>query len=126
MTGPRQLSNAARLNIVGLAATAAGMLLQIVSGSTLYPSVAGPIVLVAVAIIVAFVPSGWTAWIGLLVPLALGVGLVVSTLMTGAFVAQLTAVGQPGILVGSLMHVIGLCGAVTGGLGMMLRPRITR
>jgi hypothetical protein len=36
------------------------MLVQIAAGSTLYPSVTGPIVLIVAAIFVAFGPGGWT------------------------------------------------------------------
>lgn len=71
-------SNAAELNVAGLLLTAAGMLLQIAAGSTLYPSVAGPIVLVVVALIVAFAPGRWTTWVGLIVPLVLGLGAIVA------------------------------------------------
>jgi hypothetical protein len=121
----RNLSSAARLNVAGLVLTAAGMLIQIVSGSALYPSFAGPIVLLASAIVVAFVPGRWTVWVGLFVPLVLGLGAVVAALMTGAFIAQLTNFGAPGILLGSLMHVIGLLGAVAGGLAMLPQPART-
>jgi hypothetical protein len=120
MSAIRRLSNAAKLNVAGLALAAAGMLIQIAAGSMLYPSVAGPIVLLVVAIIVAFVPRRWTAWVGLIVPLVLGLGAVIAALMSGAFIAQLTNVAQPGILIGSLMHVIGLLGAVAGGVGAVL------
>lgn len=122
MSEIRRLSYAAQHNVAGLVLTAAGMLLQIVAGSSLYPSFAGPIVLLGTATIVGLVAGHWTAWVGLLVPLVLGFGAVVAALMSGAFIAQLTDVGQVGILIGSLMHVVGLVGAVTGGLGMVLRP----
>jgi hypothetical protein len=114
-----RLSRAAKLNATGLVLTAAGMLLQIAAGSTLYPSVAGPIVLLATAAIVAFGPGRWTRWVGLVVPLVLGVGATIAAVMTGEFINQLTDIGQVGILVGSLMHVIGLIGAVAGGVGML-------
>ena len=64
-----QLSNAAKLNVAGLVVTAAGMVLQIAAGSTLYPTFTGPIVLLVTAIVVAFVPGRWTAYVALLVPL---------------------------------------------------------
>lgn len=118
-------SNAAKLNVAGLVLAAAGMVLQIAAGSTLYPSVAGPIVLVVVALIVAFVPGRWTAWLRLIVPLVLGLGTIVAALMTGAFIAQLTDVGRAGILIGSLIHVIGLLGAITGGVGTVSRSART-
>jgi hypothetical protein len=39
--------------------------------------------------------------------------------MSGEFIAQLIDVGQVGLFVGSLMHVIGLSAAVAGGIGML-------
>ncbi len=68
MHSVRRRSKAATLSVAGLALTAAGMLLQIAAGSTLYPSVTGPIVLVAAALAVAFLPSRWTAYLGLVAP----------------------------------------------------------
>lgn len=115
----RQLSSAAKLNATGLVITAAGMLVQIAVGSTLYPSLAGPIVLLATALIVLFGPGRWTPYVGLLVPLVLGVGATIAALMTGDFVDQLTDISMPGIFVGSLLHVIGLAAAVAGGVGMV-------
>jgi hypothetical protein len=125
MNAIRKLSRAAQLTVAGLVLTAAGMLLQIVSGSVLYPSFAGPIILFVSAVVVAFVPGRWTAWVGLLVPLVLGFGAIVAALMTGAFIAQLTNFGAPGILFGSLMHMMGLVGAVMGGVAMLLQPSRT-
>ncbi|MEO8511090.1 MAG: hypothetical protein ABI534_07580 [Chloroflexota bacterium] len=114
-----QLSNAAKLNVAGLVVTAAGMVLQIAAGSTLYPTFTGPIVLLVTAIVVAFVPGRWTAYVALLVPLVLGLGAIIATVMSGEFVEQLTDFGNAGIALGSLMHVIGLIAAVAGGLGML-------
>jgi hypothetical protein len=123
MIGIRRLSNAAKLNVTGLVLTAAGMLLQIVAGSDLYPTFAGPIVLLAAAVVVAFVRARWTAYVGLLVPLVLGVGAVIAAVMTGEFIAQLTDIRNVGIFLGSVMHVIGVVAAVAGGVGMLLGPR---
>jgi hypothetical protein len=125
MNDIRKLSRAAQLTVAGLVLTAAGMLLQIVTGSVLYPSLAGPIVLLVSAVVVALVPGRWTAWVGLVVPLVLGLGAIIAALMTGAFIAQLTNLGEPGILIGSLLHVVGLVGAVVGGLGMLQQPART-
>jgi hypothetical protein len=119
MNRVRRLSNAARLNVAGLVLTAAGMLLQIAAGSTLYPSFAGPIVLLAAALIVAFGPDRWTRYVGLLVPLVLGVGAIIAAVISGEFINQLTDIGKAGIFLGSLMHVIGLIAAVAGGVGML-------
>ena len=121
MNRVRRLSNAAKLNVAGLVLTAAGMLLQIAAGSELYPSFAGPIVLIATAVIVAIWSGRWTAYVALLVPLVLGLGAIIAALMSGEFIQQLTDVGNAGIFLGSLMHVIGLVAAVAGAIGM-LRP----
>lgn len=115
----RELSTWATLNVIGLVLTAAGMLLQIAAGSELYPSLTGPIVLLVAAAFVAFGPGRWTPYVGLVVPLVLGVGAIVAAVMTGAFIRQLADVGNPAIVFGSLLHVIGLAAAVTGGVGML-------
>jgi hypothetical protein len=111
-----RLSTAAKVNAAGLVLTAAGMLVQIAAGSTLYPSVTGPIVLIVTAIFVVVGPGRWTPWAGLVVPLVLGLGAIVAAVMTGGFIGQLTDLAKPGLVVGSLMHVIGLIAAVAGGV----------
>ena len=119
----RRLSRATRLNVAGLVLTGMAMLLQIAAGSTLYPSVTGPVVLVVTAVAVAFVPSRWTRYLGLAVPLVLGIGAIAAAVMTGDFIHQLTSPTNPGILLGSAMHVIGLTAAIAGGLRMVIdRP----
>ena len=123
MDSVRRLSTATKVNAAGLVLTSAGMLLQIAAESTLYPSITGPIVLIVAAIFVAFGPARWTPWVGLVVPLVLGLGAIVAAVMTGGFVDQLTAFGRPGLLVGSLMHVIGLVAAVGGGAVMVMDRR---
>ena len=123
MNQVRQLSNAAKLNVAGLVLTAAGMLLQIAAGSKLYPSFAGPIVLLVTAVVVAFWSGRWTPYVALLVPLVLGLGAIVAAVMTGKFIEQLTDIGNAALLLGSLMHVIGLIAAVAGGVGMLRRGR---
>jgi hypothetical protein len=123
MDAVRRLSNSAKLNVTGLVLTAAGMLLQIAAGSMLYPSFAGPIVLLAAAVIVAFGPARWTPYVALLIPTVLGVGAIIAAVMTGDFIDQLTDIGKAGIFFGSVMHVIGLIAAVAGGVGMVLALR---
>ena len=118
-----RLSIWATLNMLGLVLTAAGMLAQMAAGSDLYPSVTGPIVLLATAALVAFGPGRWTRWIGLGVPLLLGIGAGVAAAMTGDFIGQLTGAGNVPLLLGSWMHVVGLVMAVAGGFGVILEPR---
>jgi len=79
--------------------------------------------LIVAATFVAFGPGRWTPWVGLVVPLVLGLGAIVAAVMTGGFLDQLTASGQPGLVVGSLMHVIGLVAAVGGGAVMVMDRR---
>ena len=118
-----RLSIGAALNVFGLVLTAAGMLVQIAAGSDLYPSLTGPIVLLLTAVLVVFGPSQWTRWIGLGVPLVLGIGAAVAAAMTGEFIDQLTGAGNGPLLLGSWMHVIGLVTAVSGGVGVLLERR---
>jgi hypothetical protein len=83
----------------------------------------GPIVLLAAAIFVALGPGSWTRFVAVVVPLVLGVGAIIAAVMTGEFIDQLTNVGSPGILLGTLMHVVGLVAALAGGVGMLLDRR---
>jgi hypothetical protein len=116
----RRLSTATKVCASGLLLTAAAMLVQVAAGSTLYPSIAGPVVLIAAAILVVFGPARVAPWVGLAVPLVLGIGAIAAAAMTGAFVDQLTDASQPGLVVGSVMHVVGLIAAIGGGLMMIV------
>lgn len=123
LTRFRHLPQWAWLSVIGLVLTAGGMLLQIAAGSELYPSLTGPIVLVAAASFVALGPSRWTPYVALVVPLVLGVVAIIAAVMTGAFIEQLADIRNPAIVLGSAMHVIGLAAAVAGGVGMLLGRR---
>ncbi|TAK01317.1 MAG: hypothetical protein EPO36_06105 [Chloroflexota bacterium] len=63
---------------------------------------------------------------GLVVPLVLGLGAIVAAVMTGRFIDQLTAFGRPVLVVGSLLHVIGLVAAAGGGAVMVMDRRAPR
>jgi len=117
------VSNWALLSVIGLVVTATGMLVQVAAGSELYPSLTGPIVLVLAAVFVVFGPGRWAAWVGLVIPLVLGLGAIVAAVMTGEFTDQLTGIGNAAIFLGSWLHVIGLAAAATGGAGMLLDRR---
>jgi hypothetical protein len=115
------LSAWTKLNVAGLILAAIGMLLQIVAGSDLYPTLTGPIVLLIGAAVVTLRPGGGMRYVGLGLPLVLGVGLLVSAVMSTGFLDQLTR-GEVGLVIGSASHVAGLFAAVVGGTGMLLRP----
>ena len=117
-----ELSGWTKLNVIGLVVTAAGMLVQISGGSDLYPSVTGPIVLLATAVLVALGPR-WARWLGLGVPLVLGIGAMVAAILTGEFIEQLTDASNAVILLGSWLHVIGLAAAIGGGVGALMDSR---
>ena len=117
-----RLSGWTKLNVIGLVVTGAGMLVQMAGGSDLYPSLTGPIVLLATAVLVALGPR-WARWLGLGVPLVLGIGAVVAEIMTGEFIEQLTDTSNAVILLGSWLHVIGLAVAVGGGVGALMDSR---
>jgi hypothetical protein len=115
------LLNASKLNVMGLALAAIGMILEIASGSTLYPTLTGPIVLVCGAVLVTLWPGRWTSYVGLAIPLVLGVGLAVSAALSPDFLAQLGDFGNVGLVVGSVLHGLGLISAVSGGAVMVRR-----
>ena len=117
------LSKESKLNVTGLLVAAIGMLLEMAAGSTLYPTVTGPIVLVAGSALVAFLPGRWTSYLGLVIPLVLGVGLAVSAVLDPTFAGQLIDFGNVAVAVGSVLHVAGLVAAVLGGVAMVLRPQ---
>lgn len=115
------IHGATAVSVGGLVATSLGMLVQIAAGSRLYPSLAGPIVLLVTAAIVALRPGRWTPWLAAAVPAVLGVGTILAETMSGGFVGQLTDPGRPGVLLGSVLHLVGLVVAVIGGIGLLAR-----
>ena len=114
-------SGAARLNVAGLVLTAIGILLERGAGSALYPTLAPPIVLLVGAAAVALRPGRLTSYLGLIIPLALTAGLTISAVLASTFLDQIVGAGNAGILLGSLLHIVGLVAALAGGVGMVLR-----
>jgi hypothetical protein len=113
----RPLSTPAKLNVVALAVTAGGMLLQIASGSELYPTIPpGPIILLVGAGVVAFGPWRWSPIIGLIVPLILIVGGTIATVAGNEFLDQLTEPPDVGIFAGSVTQLLGLIAALVTGI----------
>jgi hypothetical protein len=111
------LSAAGKLNVTGMVAAAAGITIQIASGSGLYPTIPlGPIILLAGAALVALGPWRWTPVVGVLVPLFLLVGAVIAAVVSGEFVDQLTDPGQVGIFAGDVLQLLGVVTALVAGI----------
>jgi hypothetical protein len=99
--------------------------LQIASGSELYPTIPpGPIIVLVGAGIVALGPQRWSPIIGLVVPLILTVGGIVASAAGNQFLDQLTEPSELGIFAGTAMHVLGLIAAlVTGAVALTRTDR---
>jgi len=115
------VSTGARVNVAGLVLAALGITLERGAGSPLYPTLLLPIVLVLGAAIVASGRGRWTGYVGLIIALVLAAGLIVSAVLSRTFLDQLTEIGNVGIFLGSLLHVVGLIAAIAGGIATVFR-----
>jgi hypothetical protein len=123
------LSAAGKLNVAGMVIAAAGIIIQIASGSDLYPTIPpGPIVLLAGAALVALGPWRWTPIVGVFVPLFLFVGAVVAAVNSGEFVDQLANPGQVGIgiFAGDVIQMLGVITALVAGIAALRQSSRTR
>jgi hypothetical protein len=123
------LSAAGKLNVAGMVTAAAGIIIQIASGSELYPTIPpGPIILLAGAALVALGPWRWTPIVGVVVPLFLFVGAVVAAVNSGAFVDQLANPGQVGIgiFAGDVIQLLGVITALVAGIVALSQRSRTR
>jgi hypothetical protein len=111
------LSGAGKLNVAGMVVAAAGIVVQIASGSELFPTIPpGPIILLAGAALVALGPWRWTPVVGVVVPLFVVVGGIVAAFVSGSFVDQLTDPGPVGVFAGSWLQVLGEVTALVAGI----------
>ena len=111
------LSGAGKLNVAGMVAAAAGIVVQIASGSELFPTIPpGPIILLAGAALVALGPWRWTPVVGVVVPLFVVVGGIVAAFVSGSFVDQLTDPGRVGVFAGSWLQLLGEVAALVAGI----------
>jgi hypothetical protein len=121
------LSAAGKLNVIGMVAAAAGIIMQIASGSDLYPTIPpGPIILLVGAALVALGPWRWTPVVGVVVPLFLFVGAVMAAVNSGEFVDQLTDPGEVGIFAGDVLQLLGVITALVAGLVALRQSSRTR
>jgi small-conductance mechanosensitive channel len=125
-TRPR-LSAAGKLNVTGMVVAAAGIIIQIASGSDLYPTIPpGPIILLAGAALVALGPWRWTPVVGVVVPLFLLVGAAIAAVVSGEFVDQLTDPGEVGIFAGDVLQLLGMITALVAGIVALGQSSRTR
>lgn len=110
---PRMLSAAGKLNVAGLVAAAAGIVIQIASGAD-YPTIPpGLIILLAAAGLVALGARWrWTTIVGVAVPTLLLVGAALAPQAR----EQLGDPGQVGVFVGTVVQVLAMAVALVAGL----------
>jgi hypothetical protein len=116
---PNSLTAAAKANITGLLLAAAGIVIQIISGVH-YPKVPpGLIMLLVAAGLVAFARWPWGTVVGVIVPLFLLIGGVISE--TGRH--DITTPGHVGAFTGTLVQAAGVVLALAAGLAALSGPR---
>jgi hypothetical protein len=110
---PRTVSAAGKLNVTGLVAAAAGIVIQIASGAD-YPTVPpGLIILLAAAGLVALGARWrWTTIVGVVVPTFLLVGGAIAQQARD----QLGDPGQVGVFVGTVVQLLAMAVALVAGL----------
>jgi hypothetical protein len=115
---PRTWSAAGKLNVAGLVAAAAGIVIQIASGAD-YPTVPpGLIILLAAAGLVALGARWrWTTIVGVVVPAFLLVGAVVASQARD----QLGDPGQVGVFVGTVVQLLATAVALVAGVAAAWR-----
>jgi hypothetical protein len=106
------------LTAAGLAACAAGILVQIAAGAAGYPTIPpGAVITGVAALLVAFVPWRFAPALGLAVALFISAGAVV-TPNTGDRLAE---PGAAGPFLGTVIQVAGLAAAVVFGVLAVVR-----
>jgi hypothetical protein len=110
---PRTVSAAGKLNVAGLVAAAAGIVIQIASGAD-YPTVPpGLLILLAAAGLVALGARWrWTTIVGVVVPTFLLVGGAIAQQARD----QLGDPGQVGVFVGTVVQLLAMAVALVAGL----------
>jgi hypothetical protein len=110
---PRTVSAAGKLNVAGLVAAAAGIVIQIASGAD-YPTVPpGLIILLAAVGLVALGARWrWTTIVGVVVPTFLLVGGAIAQQARD----QLGDPGQVGVFVGTVVQLLAMAVALVAGL----------
>jgi hypothetical protein len=112
MNNPMELSLSGKLTVIGLLVAAAGISTFFLTTSVKVPPIPiGPILLVAVAALVAFGPWKWTPLAGVLLSIALLVGAYIAP---GLF-DRLGNPSEPGAFAGTWIQMVGVFTAIIAG-----------
>jgi hypothetical protein len=113
-----RLSAAGKLNVAGLVAAAAGIVIQIASGAD-YPTVPPGLImlLVAAGLVALGARWRWTTIVGVVVPTFLLVGAVVAPQARD----QLGDPGQVGVFVGTVVQLLAMAVALVAGVAAARR-----
>jgi hypothetical protein len=115
-------SRPARAGVIALGVAIAGMIIQIAAGVK-YPTVPpGVLILAATAVILAFVPWPGVRVLGVVAPLFILIGGIVST--TGR--TDLSHPAHSGPFFGTVIQFLGLAAAVLAGIAAVAEWRTTR
>jgi hypothetical protein len=111
-----RLSPAARLNALGLAVAAIGIMIQYVSGVD-YPTIPpGPVILLAAAGVVVFGPGRRAPVAGLVAAAFVSLGGVAATIAGKGFTETLGDPTELGGFLGALVQIAGLVIALPAGV----------
>lgn len=118
MTHKPQLSPVATLLAASLIVAGVGIFIQFVTGVPGFPAIPpGPIILIGVGLLVALLLWRWTPVIGLVAALFVSVGTVLAnTGKSATTIDQLSAPGEFGPFIGTVLQVLGLVVALICGV----------
>jgi hypothetical protein len=113
-TVQEQLSTARKFAVAGLAAAAAGIIVQILGGAD-YPAIPpGALLLVAAAVLFA-IRTRWTPMVGLVIPVFLSIGAVATPNMRDHLGEPSRAV----VFTGTLIQLLGMAAGLVFGAAVV-------
>jgi hypothetical protein len=113
-TEQEQLSTARKFAVAGLAAAAAGIIVQILGGAD-YPAIPpGALLLVAAAVLFA-IRTRWTPMVGLVIPVFLSIGAVATPNMRDYLGEPSRAV----VFTGTLIQLLGMAAGLVFGAAVV-------
>lgn len=116
--GSAGLTTAEKVSAAGMILAAAGIEIQIVAGSDLFPTIPpGPVILIVGAGLVAFGPRTWARYVALVIPIFLLVGATIAgSVATDSWIDQLRQPDQTGIFLGTVLQFSATVIALAAGI----------